>query len=200
MRNSFLNALAAAALSAAPLAAQGATPTMPAMAAKPAAVPTAGYRAEFINNFNTVTDKYVKLAQAIPAEKYTWRPGPGVRSIAEVLLHVAAANYMFGSCLGAPLPAGVDLKTLEKSTTDKAKIVETLKASFAFYNNGVMALADADAEKPITIPMVNMTMTARGFLLFETDHNAEHLGQMIAYARVNGVVPPWSMAPAAPGM
>ena len=192
MRSRTLSSLAITLLAAAPLMAQA---TMAASTSKPA--PPAGFRGEFAKNFATVGDKYIQLAQAIPADKYSWRPAPGVRSVAEVLLHVASAQYLFGSAMGMPMPAGISLKTpadmgaFETSTTDKAKIIEMLKASFAYLNAGVMAMPDASADK--TAQFIGQTMTMREMLLQETDHNAEHLGQMIAYARVNGVVPPWSM-------
>ena len=196
MRSRYLSSLAITVFAAAPLMAQA---TMAASTSKPA--PPAGFRGEFAKNFATVGDKYIQLAQAIPADKYSWRPAPGVRSVAEVLLHVAAAQYLFGSVMGWTVPAGVpikgppDLAAFEASTTDKAKIIEILKASFAFINAGVMGMPDASAEK--STQFFGQTMTMREMLLQETDHNAEHLGQMIAYSRMNGVVPPWSMKQAA---
>src|SRR5437879_11300305 len=75
--------------------------------------------------------KLLRLAEAVPAEKYTWRPGEGVRSVSEVFLHVAAGNYGILRRVGAQPPEGLDLRGLEKSTTEKAKVVEALKASFA---------------------------------------------------------------------
>ena len=186
MRTRFLASLTVAAIAAAPLAAQA--------AAKPAAAPV-GFRAEFIQTFDAATKKYIQLAEAIPADKYTWRP-PGARSIAEVFIHIANAQYLFGTSMGWPAPAGIDAAkmdspTAETWTTDKAKIIETMKASFAWYRAGVMAMPDADANK--TAKFFGQTLTMRAFLLEETGHNGEHLGQMIAYARMNGVVPPWSM-------
>ena len=189
MRSRLITALALAALAApvVPLAAQGSMANMPGMAA----APTSGFRAEFLSNFKTVQDKFIQLAEATPADKYSWRPAAGVRSIAEVYLHVANAQYLFGSWMGIAVPAGIDQKTFETSTTDKAKVVAAVKAAFANFNAGVMAMPDASADK--TANVFGQTMTMRGILLFETDHNAEHLGQSIAYARMNGVIPPWSM-------
>lgn len=159
-------------------------------AATPAA-PMTGYRAEFLKNMATVQDKYIRLAEAMPADKYTWRPAEGVRSVAEVFLHISTANMGLASRVGAKPPTGIDLQKLEKSTTDKAAIVATLRQSFDHLRNAVQNMSDADAEK--TMPWFGgSTLTYRGFLLFMTDHAAEHLGQSIAYARMNGVTPPWS--------
>jgi hypothetical protein len=80
-----------------------------------------GYRSEVLSEVIVQEDKFTRLAEAIPADKYTWRPAADVRSFAEVFLHVAAANYNVYKLVGTPSPAGLDIKTLEKSTTDKAK-------------------------------------------------------------------------------
>src|SRR5260370_38896803 len=82
-----------------------------------------GYRSEVLAEVIVQQDKFVRLANAIPAEKYTWRPAEGVRSVAEVFLHVATANYNLYKLVGTPPPAGFDVKTFEKSTTDKTKVV-----------------------------------------------------------------------------
>ena len=185
MRSTLLATLAIAA--AAPLAAQGSMATMPGMTQQP----TTGYRAEVIKQMATVSDHMVQLANAIPQEKFTWRPGPGVRSVAEVFLHITQAQYLFGAPIGVKPPAGMDMKTFETSTTDKTQIIAAMKAAFAAMSAAIAAMPDANLENPVKL--FGMTMTTRGLLLMETDHNAEHYGQMIAYSRVNGVVPPWSM-------
>src|SRR3984893_7296878 len=80
-----------------------------------------GYRSEVLAEVMIQEDKFTRLADAIPADKYSWRPAPDVRSFAEVFLHVSAANYNVYKLVGTPPPAGLDIKTLEKSTTDKTK-------------------------------------------------------------------------------
>jgi uncharacterized damage-inducible protein DinB len=135
-------------------------------------------------------DKFLRLAEAIPAEKYTWRPAPDVRSIAEVFLHVASANYNLYKLVGTPPPSTVDLKTLEKSTTDKAKVIATLKDSFAHARKAITDMPDANLEK--TLDWFGGKNTQRGILLFIVRHAAEHLGQSVAYARSVGIVPPWT--------
>jgi uncharacterized damage-inducible protein DinB len=149
-----------------------------------------GFRSEVLAEVMIQEDKFVRLAGAIPAEKYTWRPAPEVQSIAEVFLHVATANYNIYQMVGAPPPAGFDGKNFEKSTTDKAKIIAALKDSFAHARKAITAMPDADLEK--SLDWFGGKNTERGVLLFVVRHAAEHLGQAIADARVNGVVPPWT--------
>src|SRR5271157_547542 len=102
-----------------------------------------GYRSEVLAEVMIQEDKFLRLAAAIPAEKYTWRPAPDVRSVAEVFLHVSAANFNVYKLVGAPPPAGVDVKGLEKSTTDKTKVMATLKDSFAHARKAIAAMPDA---------------------------------------------------------
>ena len=157
-------------------------------AAKP---PASGVRAEFLVDFGAVTGKLLQLAEAIPADKYTWRPQPGVRSVSEVLLHAAGGNYFIPTFFGGAVPEGVDLKTLESSTTDKAKVIEVLQASIAHTRTAVTALADADLEKTGKF-FGGREVTYRAMIVSAAEHGHEHLGQLIAYARMNGVTPPWS--------
>jgi len=149
-----------------------------------------GYRSEVMAEVMIQQDKFVRLAQAIPAEKYTWRPAPDVRSFAEVFLHVSAANYNLYKLVGTPPPAGIDIKGLEKSTTDKAKVIATLQDSFGHARKAITAMSDADLDK--SLDWFGGKNTQRGILLFVVRHAAEHLGQSIAYARFVGVVPPWT--------
>jgi len=149
-----------------------------------------GYRSEVLSEVIVQEDKFTRLAEAIPAEKYSWRPAPDVRSFAEVFLHVSAANYNLYKLVGTPPPAGVDVKSLEKSTTDKAKVVATLKDSYTHAKQAIKAMLDIDLEK--SMDWFGGKNTERGILLFIVRHGAEHLGQSIAYARFVGVVPPWT--------
>jgi uncharacterized damage-inducible protein DinB len=186
MRTRAIIALAIAAFATAPLSAQATMAPKPTMAAGP----TVGFRAEFLASYARVTNEYLQLAEAIPADKYTWHPA-GARSVAEVFLHISNAQYIFGGASGFATPAGWDMKTFESSTTDKAKVIAAMKAAFDWYKAGVLAMSDADADKTATL--FGQTFTWRALLLNEAEHNGEHLGQMIAYARMNGIVPPWSM-------
>jgi uncharacterized damage-inducible protein DinB len=149
-----------------------------------------GYRSEVLAEVMIQEDKFMRLAEAIPVEKYTWRPSEGVRSFAELFLHVSAANYNLYKLVGTPPPAGLDVKGLEKSTTDKTKVITTLKDSFAHARKAITAIPDADLDK--STEWFGGKNTERGILLFIVRHAAEHMGQSIAYARFVGIVPPWS--------
>ena len=147
-----------------------------------------GYRSEVLAEVMIQEDKLVRLAEAIPADKYTWRPAPDVRSFSEVFLHIAAANYSVYKLVGTPAPDGLDVKNLDKSTIDKSKVIATLKDSFAHARQAISAMPDANLDK--SLDWFGGKNTQRGVLLFVTRHTAEHLGQAIAYARVIGVTPP----------
>jgi uncharacterized damage-inducible protein DinB len=161
-----------------------------------AAAPTSGVRAEFLNELKIQEDKYLRLAQAMPADKYTWRPAPDARSVSEVYLHVAAANYNLPHVFGVAPPAGFQAKGFDKSTTDKAKVIEALKDSFDHMRQAVINMPDSEVEKQLD--WFGAKNTYRGVMLFIIRHMAEHLGQSIAYARMNGVVPPWTAETQAP--
>jgi uncharacterized damage-inducible protein DinB len=154
------------------------------------APPTAGWRAEFLNSLGSVERKYISLAEAVPWEKHSWRPAQGVRSVCEVYMHMAAANYLFGDPLGTKVPAGVDVRAMSQCPASREQVVSALRASFAHLRNAVAATPDDQADAPVSI--FGMNMTKRALLLFAAEHAGEHLGQSIAYARTNGVVPPWS--------
>ena len=149
-----------------------------------------GYRSEITAEVMIQEDKFTRLAEAIPAEKYTWRPSPDVRSFAEVFMHVSAANFNLYKLVGTPPPAGFDVKGFEKSTADKAKVIATLKESIAHAKKAIAAMSDAELEK--SLDWFGGKNTQRGILLFIVRHASEHLGQSIAYARFAGIIPPWT--------
>ena len=139
--------------------------------------------------------KILALEGAVPSEKFEWRPAPGVRSIAEAYLHIAFANYnMIRIATGKapPADAGFDLNRAkwDSQTTDKAKIKVILEKSFAFAHEAIQALPDADLDKKVDF--FGHPMTARAVLFMLVGHDNEHLGQSVAYARMNKIVPPWS--------
>jgi uncharacterized damage-inducible protein DinB len=153
--------------------------------------PSSGLRAEILKNLAVLEDHYTRLAEAVPAAKYSWRPADGVRSIGEVYLHASFANYNLPRYIGTEPPAGLDLARLEKSTTDRARIVERLKHSFAHLREAIERVGEGDLDK--TVKWVDDTqITYRGVMIVILEHLGEHLGQSIAYARMNGVVPPWT--------
>ncbi|HEX5855335.1 MAG TPA: DinB family protein [Thermoanaerobaculia bacterium] len=172
----------ALALLAAP-AARAQTP-----AAAPAA-PASGFRAEFLGQQAYGEKQILDLAEATPADKYGWRPGEGVRSISEVYIHIVGGNYLLMGFAGYKAPAGLD-REMEKKITEKAKVIDELKKSFAHVHAGIAATTDADLDKPAKF--FGRDTTVRGVLLSVVSHEFEHLGQSIAYARMNGIVPPWT--------
>jgi len=159
-----------------------------------AQAPTTGWRGEFLSLMKGIEGKYMQLATATPWEKYSWRPGPGVRSVCEVFLHIAGDNYVMGEPLGAKAPAGVDLKTIENCPDSKEKVLATMRAGFAAIDKAVASTADGDGDAMANF--FGSKITKRALLLAIAEHAGEHLGQSIAYARVNGIVPPWSVKPA----
>jgi uncharacterized damage-inducible protein DinB len=152
--------------------------------------PTAGPRAEFLEEIAYYEQRYTRLAEAMPAEKYSWRPAEGVRSVGEVFTHITVANYGIARALGTAFPGGYDSKAIQALSNDKPKVVQALKESFAHFRKAILALNDANADKPQD--MFNRHTTLRGSFIAITGHFGEHLGQSIAYARVNGIVPPWT--------
>jgi uncharacterized damage-inducible protein DinB len=116
----------------------------------------------------------------------------GVRSVSELFLHVAGANYRLVGMLGGKPPADMDFTDWETSTNDKAQIVGKLKDSFAYLSKVIAAIDPSKADAPQKV--FGQDSTARGALWTVTEHLSEHLGQAIAYARSNKVVPPWTAA------
>lgn len=176
-----------------PALAQGGAPSTPAPAPAPApAASTSSFQSDVGGVLGHVQKEMVSLEQAMPQNKFNWRPGKGVRSVAEVYLHAAGAGYFFGKMLGFEIPADIaaQMKTYEKSTTDKAKIAKALTDSFTWFGDQVKAMPDAELNK--TIDLFGHPATKRAVVMITLGHYQEHLGQSIAYARTNGVVPPWS--------
>jgi uncharacterized damage-inducible protein DinB len=152
-----------------------------------------GVRGSLLFQIDQAQDKLLQLANAIPAEKYGWKPGEGVRSVGEVFNHVAAANYFFPTIWKStvPVPAGVDPRTFEKEMGgDKAKTIDTLTKSFEHVRAAITAASEADLNTKVNI--FGHDATVRDAMLIVVTHAHEHLGQAIAYARSNGIVPPWS--------
>lgn len=153
--------------------------------------PSYDMKAQSIIDLQQMQQKYAQLAQSIPADKYTWRPEAGTRSVSELLLHVAGANYGIPTMMTGTTPAA-DYKRdgFETSTTDKEKIIDQLNKSFAYAIAAVQKMSNADfakAEKKLG-PDAN----DGDVIYILVTHNHEHLGQSIAYARVNGITPPWT--------
>lgn len=152
--------------------------------------PSYDLKAQSLLDLQAVQKKFVDLATAVPAGKLTWRPSADSRSFAEVFLHVAGERYGILSLMGATPPASWDRKTFEKSTTDKAKIVEALNQSWDFAQKIIAGMSNADFAK--SLPKLGPQANAGDVVYILVADAHEHLGQSVAYARENGIVPPWT--------
>ena len=151
-------------------------------------------RDRYLADMDTVHAKIMALANAFPADKYSWRPAQGVRSVSEVLMHVTSEWLYYGpQSVGAKPPADFGpprqtLPKLEKDFTQKAQVLEQLAKGWAYY---VAQMKAVDAAK-LTGHYApwNSTLAEAAFGMTGDQH--EHLGQLIAYARSVGVQPPWT--------
>ncbi len=153
--------------------------------------PSYDLKGQALLDLQAVNKKCVDLAEALPSDKLTWRPSAEARSFAEVFLHVAGERYGILSMMGAKPPAGFKARELEKSTTEKDRIVEDLNQSWDFANKTINGMSNADFAKllPKLGPQANEGDVV--YILVADAH--EHLGQLVAYARQNGIVPPWTV-------
>lgn len=167
--------------------------------AVPARAQTAtGITGDLIKATASVEEKFVALANALSAAHYDWRPGEGVRSVGEVLLHVAADNYFLPTFIGVSAPAATKIaandypsvQAYERQKLERAATITELMASFDHLKQAMAQVPESRLNESLKV--FGQDFTVRSFLLLATTHLHEHLGQMIAYARSNGVKPPWS--------
>jgi uncharacterized damage-inducible protein DinB len=136
-----------------------------------------------------VSSQLIALAEATPEGKFAWRPAPGVRSTSEVYMHVVMANFYLLSVTGPKMP--VDLKEgMDKSVTSKAEVISWLKRSLDAVKQAHLALTPKDFDRKVHI--MDRDASVDGMYLRIIVHANEHMGQLVAYARMTGVVPPWS--------
>ncbi len=171
-------------------------------AAQSESVPVVSANAEVIGLISGAEGKVTALADAMNDEQWAWRPMEGVRSTSEVLMHIAISNFFLPTLLGATLPENfpvtmgpqgpVGLDEYE-ATSDRDEVGAAMEASF---NHVRAALAGISADRmDEEMNAFGQTMTVRGFCIFMATHLHEHLGQLVAYSRANGLVPPWSIPP-----
>jgi len=153
---------------------------------------------EFMGQFEASAEKMVALAEAMPADKYAWQPDEGVMSIVLVYMHIANYNYMYpDQMLGiaadsyAAPGADTDYSTWETAVTEKQQAVQILSQSMDHVREVVRNMTAADLEEPAVLYGRDVAKWA--VLLQLVTHMNEHVGQSIAYARMNGIVPPWAM-------
>ena len=147
-------------------------------------------KAQTALDLQQMQQKFVSLAQAIPQEKYGWRPDPESRSIAEMFLHTAGAGFGFPKMLDIAAPADFQGKGFDKTTTDKAKVIEWLNKSFAHQIAAANGLTNADYA--VLVPKLGPQANKGDVFYLLVVHQHEQLGIAIAYARSVGVVPPWT--------
>jgi len=136
-----------------------------------------------------VSSQLLALAEATPEEKFSWRPAPGVRSTSEVYMHIVMANFYLLSVTGPKMPA--DLKEgMDKSITSKAEVINWLKRSLDAVKQAHSGITPKDLQRKVHI--MDRDATVDGMYLRLIVHANEHMGQLVAYARMTGVVPPWS--------
>jgi uncharacterized damage-inducible protein DinB len=145
-----------------------------------------GYDGEWVH----VSRQLVALAEAIPAEKFAWRPGPGVRSTSEVFMHVASANFGLLGITGIKMPTDLPSAGLEKTVTAKAEVINWLKRSLDAVKTAHAGIKPADLQRKVKVNKRDADVD--GMYLRILVHANEHMGQLVAYARINGIVPPWS--------
>jgi uncharacterized damage-inducible protein DinB len=164
-----------------------------AAAALPAAVSAQAspdVEKEFLLQFEQSMDKFLQLAEAMPADRFTWSPGVGVMQVGQVYMHVAHYNYNYPiTSLGMAKPAGLDLDKME-SVRDKTAVLKALRESRDFVRATAQRYEGEQWAK--TTKLYGRDVPQWSVLLQLVAHMNEHLGQSIAYARMNKIVPPWS--------
>jgi uncharacterized damage-inducible protein DinB len=152
-------------------------------------------RKQFMSDLDTLQNKFLALAEAFPADKYAWRPGQGIRSVGEVFMHVASEFYVYapmayGAARSPVIPRGQDAFKKFESASTKADVLKHLQEGFAYTKQSITGLDAAQLTGSRKLFGGDHTIVETSFAM--TDDLHEHLGQLIAYARMNGVAPPWS--------
>lgn len=170
----------------------------PAAAASGAPAGTPVLMTDLLKDVTDLEKKMVDLAKAIPGARYSYRPAPGVRSVGEVLMHVASDNYFMPAAAGTPAPAATGIVgdnydsvvAFEKRTVSPDSAVAAMAASFTFLKDAMQKASPASMTE--SKKMFGADYTGQQLWIMTTTHLHEHLGQLIAYARANNVTPPWS--------
>lgn len=152
------------------------------------------------SNLESVSRKIIAIAEAVPADRYSWRPTPDVRSVSEVFMHIVGGNFQLPVDLGAQPPPTIDFSDRsvwgysqqrsqwEKEIVQKDGVVEMLSQSFDYAVQAIPTLTGLNDE----VATWGFPESKRDYLLLLISHAHEHLGQSIAYARALGITPPWS--------
>lgn len=145
---------------------------------------------EQFNQHFRYASRVLDLAKAMPAEKYSWRPDEGVMSVEEVYTHIARYNYLYpATSLGIPSPENINLDEIE-SITGKEEVISILEASINHLSDAMEKMPESKLSE--STELYGRTVNGQAVLMQLITHMSEHVGQSIAYARMNGVVPPWN--------
>jgi len=152
-------------------------------------------RKQYMADMDTLQSKFLALANAFPADKYSWRPAPGVRSVGEVFMHVASEFYVYaplayGAQRSPLIPRGQDSFKKFESASTKQDVLKHLTEGFAYAKEQINAVDAGQITGSRKLFGGDHNIIETSFAM--TDDLHEHLGQLIAYARVNGITPPWS--------
>ena len=163
------------------------------LATEPA--PPANAAGDILFSLASVESETMQLAKAFPEEKYGWKPGPGVRTFQQVMLHIARGNHLILSIAQGAEPDEVqkiigENNKAEQTPIDKAAAIKALEDSFAEIHQYLESVRAT--QLTLDMEFFGQKTTRRGILVWLDTHMGEHLGQAIAYARMNGIVPPWS--------
>jgi len=146
----------------------------------------------FDGEWSHVSRRLIALAEATPPDKFTWRPAQGVYSTSEIYMHIAMANFWLLSAIGASLPADVK-DGMEKSVTSKPDVIDWLKRSLEAVEKAHLAATPEELARAVHI--AKRDATADNIYLRIILHTNEHMGQLVGYARMTGITPPWSKHP-----
>lgn len=162
-------------------------------------MPTSGVRADLLGDLDILEQKLTGLAEALAAH-YSWRPAEGVRSVSEVFVHIAGANLYIPTTADVAPPEGMEVASLQEAfgrmqkmeaeLTEPAEVMARLKASLTHARHAIASVPEEALDDPIDL--FGQQATKRAALILLVGHMHEHLGQAVAYARMNGVTPPWS--------
>lgn len=150
----------------------------------------AAFRTSLLQSFNEASGKILSLAEAIPEANYGWHPMEGVSSVQEILVHVTETNLSLGARLGGKPPARLESKTVRSKMKTKAEALTITKHGMQYIREILTAIPAVELLPEVTV-FGNQAPKMRVAFL-PADHAHEHLGQLIAYARINRIVPPWS--------
>ena len=151
----------------------------------------AAMKAAYLADMEVMREKYLGLADAFPQDLYTWRPMEGVRSVSEVLMLIASEGYGFAPmALGAPTALSREESQGLAEITDKAAVIDHVTRGFAYARETIEAIDPASLTGSRSL--FGRERTSPELMLFVAGDMHEHLGQLIAYARMNRIVPPWS--------